>query len=147
MFTTFFTHVCLHENKTWSCKFMHPLSMSCALNLGVFYRYNHKLFKLSMELRLMSLPWSNILFDHWSKVAEYRHWLNKQHKFWQTIHNKTKNPLKFTFHLHWINFSYFLMFCMKYALVRSMVFYRPCFRRLFKLSKMLRLISLSWSIC
>ena len=36
-------------------------------------------------------------------------------------HNKTKNPLKFTFRLHQIKFSHRLTIYMKFTLAQSMV--------------------------
>jgi len=48
-----FTHIYLH--RTWSCKFLLPLYTFVCSGLDVFVRYIHRLFKLSIVLRLNSL--------------------------------------------------------------------------------------------
>ena len=48
-----FTHIYLH--RAWSCKFLLPLYTFVCSGLDVFVRYIHRLFKLSMVLRLNSL--------------------------------------------------------------------------------------------
>ena len=48
-----FTHIYLH--RTWSCNFLLPLYTFVCSGFDVFVWYIHRLFKLSMVLRLNSL--------------------------------------------------------------------------------------------